>query len=594
MLFAQTKKVVPSKIVFRLWIRKHWITLVWSLLGVCALFSIILGVIGFRKNLLEVDKGIEYPVTSLIYMTIQLFFMKSGAQPDPLNWELETARWLSLAVSSTTIVQGFLITFRKQFQEFLCKFKNNHFIICGFGVKGKLLFDDLVSQGNVVIVIDKNLAKEDIVKIDYEGAYYLLRDNYAPSTFLGISLSKARGIFITSGKDINNIQIAEVVSQEVSNQTKKQIKPIDIYVECQDNRIFKMIAIQSNSQISINFHQINTILSGSRIIIEKFPFDYLLIQENYNLKVNLIVIGASIDSEAVILQLCRLGHFANLLKPLVTLICKESKKWKDQFLFRFPQVLNIIEIETFEINPESCDTKIIITEKSLNSELIPFVFISQQDEEKTISIAMELNEISQQVKFPILVNLKSHQILKEIILKNYKSNITPINFTEAGCNTAQIFKEELDKIAKMIHEDYLSTSYSIGRKPFEKPSLKPWDDLDESFRQACRDQADHISVKLRAIHCNVEIITDSKKDLTDFVFTDSELEMLSKMEHSRWKANRWLEGFVFGEESDSLKKTSPFLVPWINLEKDIKQFDRNAIKLIPKLLKDAQIQISRD
>ena len=141
--------------------------------------------------------------------------MKSGAQPDPLNWELETARWLSLAVSSTTIVQGFLITFRKQFQEFLCKFKNNHFIICGFGVKGKLLFDDLVSQGNVVIVIDKNLAKEDIVKIDYEGAYYLLRDNYAPSTFLGISLSKARGIFITSGEDIDNIQIAEVVSQEV-------------------------------------------------------------------------------------------------------------------------------------------------------------------------------------------------------------------------------------------------------------------------------------------------------------------------------------------------------------------------------------------
>ena len=125
MLFAQTKKVVPSKIVFRLWIRKHWITLVWSLLGVCALFSIILGVIGFRKNLLEVDKGIEYPVTSLIYMTIQLFFMKSGAQPDPLNWELETARWLSLAVSSTTIVQGFLITFRKQFQEFLCKFKKS-------------------------------------------------------------------------------------------------------------------------------------------------------------------------------------------------------------------------------------------------------------------------------------------------------------------------------------------------------------------------------------------------------------------------------------------------------------------------------------
>ena len=112
--------------------------------------------------------------------------------------------------------------------------------------------------------------------------------------------------------------------------------------------------------------------------------------------------------------------------------------------------------------------------------------------------------------------------------------------------------------------------------------MLPWDELIESYREANRQQADHISVKLRAVGC-VAINKISQQSRPEATWSQSEIEILSKMEHQRWNANRWLEGWQYGPRDDS-KKLHPNLVPWEELDEPTREYDRKAVQQIPALL----------
>ena len=594
MLFVSEKKPISSKKQLRLYLRKHWVALVWAILAVFALLVLMLGVVGFKKNLAEVDKGKDYPISSLLFMTIQLFFMKSGAQPEPVNWQLETARWLSVVVSSATIVQGFLMAFRKLFQEYLCRFKKNHFVICGFGSKGAHLFYDLVHQGYVVIVIDKTLTQDDITTIDHEGAYYLLRDNLSISSFEGINLTKAKGVFVTCGSDLMNVQVAGVIAKNLADKIKEpnNTKKVDIYVECNDHRIFEILNLKNNFKKNVEFTKFSALLNGARVLVEKKPFDYLPIQKDSSIRINLVLIGISLEAEALIIQLARMGHFANHHKPLVTVVSSGANNWKENFLFKYPELEKIIDLDALNLMPDSFEFRQTLLKIIYNPLLLQTFVISSNDEAKLAGLAMNLREILSGKEIPVYANFKNNLVIKKFIAEENLNNLYPLFILEWGCDSDLVFNGQLDSIAKIIHQDYLETSIRQGKKLYERPALRPWEELEETFIQSSRDQADHIGVKLRSIRCQA-VPKNNTIQTKEFNFTDEEIELLAKMEHSRWNANRRLEGYVFGNENCNVKKTNPNLVDYENLDSGTKQYDKNAVLLIPKILDLAGYTIRR-
>ena len=64
-------------------------------------------------------------------------------------------------------------------------------------------------------------------------------------------------------------------------------------------------------------------------------------------------------------------------------------------------------------------------------------------------------------------------------------------------------------------------------------------------------------------------------------------ELLAKNTHDVWAANRIEEGWIYGKEKSSEKKTTPCLVPYDELSESEKEYDRNAaletIKVILKM-----------
>ena len=65
------------------------------------------------------------------------------------------------------------------------------------------------------------------------------------------------------------------------------------------------------------------------------------------------------------------------------------------------------------------------------------------------------------------------------------------------------------------------------------------------------------------------------------------VELIAKNVHEVWAEGRIKEGWTYGEVKDSIKKTTPCLVPYEELSEQEKDYDRNTaletIKLVLKL-----------
>ena len=69
---------------------------------------------------------------------------------------------------------------------------------------------------------------------------------------------------------------------------------------------------------------------------------------------------------------------------------------------------------------------------------------------------------------------------------------------------------------------------------------------------------------------------------------DDQIEIMAKMEHARWNWQKVLQGWVYKEgDKDIDNRTTPYLVPWKKLPEKIKDYDRQPVRLIPELLKQA-------
>jgi hypothetical protein len=148
------------------------------------------------------------------------------------------------------------------------------------------------------------------------------------------------------------------------------------------------------------------------------------------------------------------------------------------------------------------------------------------------------------------------------------------------CTRDALLHERVDALARALHERFVRQRSADGR-PASDPSMQPWARLDESLRNSNRQQADHIPVKLRAIGCSASPPLAGREPVTSF--SEPDVELMARMEHARWCAERVLAGWTPGPK-DHQKRTTPYLVPWFELAEDIKEYDREFVRAIPEVL----------
>jgi RyR domain len=151
----------------------------------------------------------------------------------------------------------------------------------------------------------------------------------------------------------------------------------------------------------------------------------------------------------------------------------------------------------------------------------------------------------------------------------------------------RILDRKGDEMAIVLHAHYLAEAKNLGVAP--TAATEAWDDLPENLRNANRSSVEHAPILFSAAGFR---IIDSQ-EITSVTFSDSEIELMAKVEHRRWMADRIERGWRFAPKRDDRLLLHPDLIPYEALSEAGKQKDRNAVQMLADIIKSHGFRIVR-
>ncbi len=145
-----------------------------------------------------------------------------------------------------------------------------------------------------------------------------------------------------------------------------------------------------------------------------------------------------------------------------------------------------------------------------------------------------------------------------------------------------------ERLARAIHEAYVRQKLASGAR---REDMQSWEVLSESQRDSSLQHADDVEPKLARIGCR---LTDAPAPNALDAFDRAEVELLARVEHERWGAERRAAGWELGDTVDEERRRTPWLIDWDQLPEVQREMDRVLVRAIPAAAAAAGLAVIRD
>jgi len=556
----------------------------WYIVSSLAILAGFLGFIGFRQhfNLHETNASLF----DTIYVTIQLYAMGSGYVDSPVPILLNIARFLapfSLALAAIMAVIWFA---RDQIKYSRLRRIKKHNVIFGTRLSGNYLLRNILKKGGkLVIVGDKNdISEEDI---QHKNIYFLDGQVDDPNLHKKARVCLAEQIFYVDTDSNLNIS-ASLVSAGLVQETGKG-REISAYTHVSSiNTIdllhnldyFNRSVVDRNIKSKLDIQLFNIYERASRIIMWDFSPDmYFSLHQPEDKQANLFISGLCPLGRSLIIQIAQMCHFGNLKKTELYIWDSDEKNFIS-FMNDYPALKDILDV--YFVKSIKADQEGI----SFNGSSVKPQMLYICNEQNTISLDI-LSKLDAYMLSADCKLVLCHQQESDFLYNYSGSNVFHFNLKEKTLTLDAITKSGIDKLARMIHNDYLDKEKAKGTFDASLASNHEWGCLNEHDKNQNRNQADHLRVKLRAIAKQNIPASEAPFDF-DQLKEPEIVERLSEMEHLRWMALKMLNGFKLGKKKDNDRKLHPNIIPYAELSEEDKQKDRDTIQNIPVLYQSIQ------
>ncbi len=285
---------------------------------------------------------------------------------------------------------------------------------------------------------------------------------------------------------------------------------------------------------------------------------------------HLLIAGSAPPALALLAHAIRLAEQGDG-RPAFTLAVEQPDAWRAAVLAAYPQSGQVCGLRFTRLTDPDLAGAPPVTGV--------WVFLDPPESgvDAALSLAARVRE-GHGVAPPVYLDVGD--AIPEGRIGDWDGQILPVSWLDAACRAEVLLDGSGDRLAQVIHEHYRDTTEAQGRDPASEPAGRPWPVLDESYRYASRHQADHLGAKLAATDCRTVPLAEAPA----FAFAPLEVERLAEIEHRRWAADRYLNGWTYAPVRDNARRHHPQLVPYADLSEPMKDLDRYVVRLVPTLL----------
>lgn len=565
----------------------------WWIIGILGILSFALAIVGF--DIVYTQNDTERNLLDLMFQSMKIFGMEFIDDfKSPLPWQLEVARWLAPLVVLYTAAKAILYFVQREMKSLLIKFYKNHVIVTSLNNRSRFLVNDLLKKGKKVIVIASIEYSKKLDLLEKDGAV-IIEGKFSDEKFLKtISARKAKYIVFVDD-DETNISNAIHTYHYLKKYGSSDMHTLFTHVS-DDVRLKEFVELKLFEEISgskltdsnceIRIFSINE--RATRTIFQKYPPDMgATISDKSQKQLHIAVIGSDDLAISMIVRIARMGHFANL-KPVKVSWFHNGSEILMKLKHSYPHIDKIIDLISHQTPIELLESDKL---EEMN-KMHPFstIYIVNKDDNLSGKLLTILSKIETVNPIKVILTLMDPDgIINNWYTASELQNIElyKFNLVEEAFTEDSIISEKNDKLAKQVHQFYLPP---LEKRDPQKSSHVNWEKLNFDFKIQNRAQADHIYVKTRAMNLKIVPSSDSRPEVN--IDEESKIfEILAELEHNRWMAQLYLNGWKYSEIRNDVKKLHTDLVPYDQLSENVKDWDRDAVRNIPKLLSSLDMKL---
>lgn len=556
------------------------------LLVLSSLCSFLAAFIGFG----QVPEG--YSISTRAYLALQLFTFQCGDVEGTVPFGVEIARWLAPATTLGGVYAAAHAFFARVWGGLRLRWIRGHTIICGGGEKGSALAVELASSGDASVVVVDPAESGDWASLRREGVLVLRGSGGNADAMAQAGLARAARLVCLTGDDRINIGMALAAAEMLP--VERSAEPLEIHAHVADVGLRNIL--QRNQLLDLRNdrrHRIrlfNCHASRARLTFAENPLEGDS-QGGLHRDVHLLVGALGPAEKALVVHAAQIGHFRDGGKVKVHLVSVRAKADEAALLKEYRGFLRCAELEASVI-AENDDFVERIAELAdgWKCDSVVTVLPGGATESALAEGLLLIERLKAVTRLRVLLDAADDSPIRTLVGKN-SALATRIRFLPPlleAVGKDVVFQNGLDAVARRIHETWkretdekilkaeAAGDLQAAAEHREKDAYRDWDDLTEEQKDDNRLAADHICVKIRAVGLD----PNSGPSLGSAWrrLDASQLDLLSRMEHERWAACRWMAAWTVGERNEGFG-IHPNLVPYDELDEGTRIYDLKLVEM---------------
>ncbi|MBK9103854.1 MAG: NAD-binding protein [Saprospiraceae bacterium] len=588
------------------------------------LFTLVLGTFGFHQHAIMHDNPIDW--LSSLYLSLQLFVMNSGGVAGPIPMTLEISRFLAPSLTAGGIFIALWEPLNQNYVLFRIRFWKDHIVVCGLSKKAELLILDHLKHKTDkvnIVVIEPNTEHGSISYMRKRGVVILEGNAIDEDMLHKANILKARVLLALTNDEKINIHVAQKATH-IYNQFPAELLPnnilqvvlhIDDFYTMNIFKEFHEKAIPENIEFrkggsKMDYHVFSIYQLAAIHMIDNYcPDKYVSLATNDDPPAHLLIMGDNLATQYLILEAAQMYHFANLKKTRITVVADDIKEISSKINSLYPFLEKTVEVryinkEDFFVDPcpVPCDDisvcfvaldddgKSVYYSRKLRQHLFSQGRNSMESSLRSYNRYADFEKSTPPIKALLPRNTALVNIFKDVAFEMKALNIELINMDDEVCNKKTIVdnRKEEDFIAKHIHYEW-AKSQAAKNKTKLGSMQDEWDLIKDSQKDSNRLPARHLFIKLRFVHADLSDQTTGEE--LDFDSLEPEVwDRIARMEHNRWNAEKYINGFVqiegvndknLGNFLKGNLKCHWDLVPFDDLSKETQDYDKFTFRMAP-------------